>query len=68
MSNSDAYRRKAEELLKWAATTANMAERSKLIDQAVYWHNRAIDAIDEDRPSPHGNSGGKTGPDHAAAG
>jgi hypothetical protein len=32
--------RKAEALLREAAQTVNLAERSRLIDQAVYWHLR----------------------------
>lgn len=37
--------RKAESLLREAAQTANLAERSRLIDQATHWHFRA--------PGPH---------------
>lgn len=33
--------RKADSLLREAAQTANLAERSWLIDQAAHWHFRA---------------------------
>jgi hypothetical protein len=44
MSDSDTYRRRAEALLRKAAETANMRERSELIDQAMHWHMLAMDA------------------------
>ena len=40
------YRRKAEDLLRQATQTANMKERGRLIDEAILWHNRAVDARD----------------------
>ena len=40
------YRRKAEDLLRQATQTANMKERGRFIDEAILWHNRALDARD----------------------
>ena len=50
------YRRMAEEALKRAMATLNMAERSRLLGEAAYWtakakdadNGYAIDAKDED--------------------
>ena len=44
MSDSDIYRRRAEALLHDAAAATNMAERGRLIDEAIHWHNLAMDA------------------------
>lgn len=41
---SEDYRRKAEALLRQASETQNMKERGRLIDEAMHWHNLAIDA------------------------
>ena len=41
MSAADIYRQKAEELLRPATETTNMAERSRLISEAVHWHATA---------------------------
>ena len=51
MSESDDYRRKADRLLSRAAGAANMAERGRLIDEALHWHNIAMGLSDhaEDR-------------------
>lgn len=46
MSDADSYRRKAEALLRQASQTANMKERGRLIDEAMHWHNLALDARD----------------------
>lgn len=45
MSNDD-FRRKADALLQEAAQTSNMRDRSRLIDEAMRWHNMALDAHD----------------------
>ena len=37
------HRRKADVLLRKAAQAENMRERGKLIDEAMYWHNLAVD-------------------------
>ncbi|WP_148216819.1 hypothetical protein [Phenylobacterium zucineum] len=41
---SENYRRKAEALLKEASEATNMKERGRLIDEAMRWHNLAVDA------------------------
>lgn len=46
MADQDTYRRKAEALLLKAAKAANMNERGRLIDEAMHWHNLAMDAHD----------------------
>ena len=43
MSDADHYRRRAERLLSQAAQAENMAERGRLIDEALHWHNLALD-------------------------
>ena len=40
------YRRQAESLLRRAAAAENMAERSRLIDEAARWHMLAFEAAD----------------------
>jgi hypothetical protein len=44
MPDEDEYRAKAEALLRLASTTDNMKQRGELIDQAMHWHNLAMDA------------------------
>lgn len=44
MTDPDVYRRKAEVLLREAAQTSNMKERGRLIDEAMHWHNLALEA------------------------
>ena len=44
MLDRDTYLRKAEALLSRAAHAENMAERSRLIDEALHWHNLALQA------------------------
>lgn len=44
MTDPEIYRRKAEVLLREAAQTTNMLERGRLIDEAMYWHNLALEA------------------------
>jgi hypothetical protein len=43
MSDADEYRRRAERLLSRAAQAENMAERGRLIDEALHWHNLALE-------------------------
>jgi hypothetical protein len=50
MSDEDDYRAKAEALLRLASGADNMKLRGELIDQAMHWHNLALDA--HDRPYP----------------
>lgn len=44
--SEDIYLRKAERLLNEAARATNMKERGRLIDEAMHWHNLAIDKHD----------------------
>jgi hypothetical protein len=44
MSSEDHYRSQAEALLRLAAAADNMRDRGRLIDEAMHWHNRAIEA------------------------
>lgn len=44
--DSDDYRRRAERLLRKATAASNMAERGRLIDEALHWHNLAMDSRD----------------------
>ena len=48
MLEEDEYRAKAEALLRLASGADNMKRRGELIDQAMHWHNLAMDA--HDRP------------------
>lgn len=47
MANEHDYRAKAEALLRQASATDNMKQRGELIDQAMYWHNLAMDAHED---------------------
>jgi hypothetical protein len=51
MSQSDRYKRKADELLQKAALTADAAERSALVEQAAHWHNLALACNHDERRS-----------------
>lgn len=46
MAHEDEYRQRAEALLSLAAGTDNMKERGRLIDEAMHWHNLALDLHD----------------------
>lgn len=46
MPSEDDYRSQAEALLRLAAAADNMRDRSRLIDEAMHWHNRAAEARD----------------------
>lgn len=52
MSSEDHYRSQAEALLRLAAATDNMRDRGRLIDEAMHWHNRAIEAQEDAGGSP----------------
>lgn len=54
MSSEDDYRRQAEALLRLAAATDNMRDRGRLIDEAMHWHNRALEVRDDDGRSRGG--------------
>ena len=55
MSEGEHYRRKAERLLSEAAHAGNMAERGRLIDEALHWHNLALDAAGHPDQRLHDN-------------
>jgi|WetSurMetagenome_2_1015567.scaffolds.fasta_scaffold128886_2 hypothetical protein len=47
MSGQVDYHCRAEALLSQAATAANMVERGRLIDEAMYWHMLALEAAED---------------------
>ncbi|MBW8812391.1 MAG: hypothetical protein JF588_03105 [Caulobacterales bacterium] len=55
MTREDEYRRRAEALLKLAAGADNMKERGRLIDEAMHWHNLALDLHDGELPQANDN-------------
>ncbi len=56
---SEAYRRKAEQLLRLASQEVNMKTRGQLIDEAMHWHNLAIDARDHEDGRLNDNDDGE---------
>jgi hypothetical protein len=46
MPSEEDYRSQAEALLRLAAAADNMRDRSRLIDEAMHWHNRAVEVRD----------------------
>jgi hypothetical protein len=44
MPAEDEYRERAEALLRAAATVRDLAERGRLIDEALHWHRLALAA------------------------
>ncbi len=67
MPDEDEYRAKAEALLRLASAADNMKQRGELIDQAMYWHNLAMDAHDESRFSLNDNEDEDDGAEWARA-
>ncbi len=65
---SELYRRKADTLLQQAAGASNMKERGALIDEALHWHNLALDASDHDDGRANDNGDVDTDSDEAARG
>ena len=55
MSAEDEYRKRAEALLRLAAASDNMRDRGRLIDEAMHWHNLALDAHDHQDSRAHDN-------------
>ncbi len=51
MSSAEYARRKADELLKLATATRDLAERSRLITEATHWHMKAL-AAHSAEPTP----------------
>lgn len=43
MPSEEDFRSQAEALLRLAAATENMRDRGHLIDEAMHWHNRALE-------------------------
>lgn len=60
--SSDQYRAKADALLTQAAQAQNLAERGRLIDEAMSWHTKALNA------AGHGIEPGLLAGDEAALG
>jgi hypothetical protein len=55
MRTEDDCRRRADTLLKLAASSDNMRTRSDLIDQAARWHALALEAHEHDQQAPPGD-------------
>jgi hypothetical protein len=55
MSEGDSYRRRAEALLSRASQATDMAERGRLIDEALHWHKLAMDAAGHPDQGLHDN-------------
>ena len=54
MGEDEAARRKADELLRRAIATKNVAERSRLINEAAHWHMKSLGVSDAENPAPDG--------------
>jgi hypothetical protein len=63
MSAEDEHREKAEALLKAAAATEDLAERGRLIDEALQWHNLALAAHDATARAGRANDNDDVGDD-----
>ncbi|MDB5493810.1 MAG: hypothetical protein JWP86_1147 [Phenylobacterium sp.] len=66
--DSDDYRRRAERFLRQASTTSNMAERGRLIDEALHWHNLAMDSREHQDDQINDNADGEDGESLEASG
>ena len=55
MSEADAFRHKAEALLKKATEARSMADRGRLLDEALHWHELAMDAAGHPDQRLHDN-------------
>jgi hypothetical protein len=58
VSYQDDCRRKSEDLLSAAAQAANMKDRSRLIDEAAYWHNQALEEDEPEADKPQDGGAG----------
>ena len=67
MSEADHFRRKAERLLQEAGAAENMRERGRLIDEAMHWHNLAMDASGHPDMRLHNNDDEHDGQNAAQA-
>jgi len=68
MSESDDYRRKADQLLSRAAQAENMAERGRLIDEALHWHNIAMGLTEHAQDRLNDNQDDDLGEEQSASG
>ena len=62
--SADQHRAQAEALLRLAALSDSIRDRAQLIDEAAYWHDRALDEIDyaaEPDPGDRGDGRGADG-------
>lgn len=58
MAKGDAYRKRADELLRLATAASSLSERSRLIGEAVRWHMMAGDAEQAGGAEQAGEPGG----------
>lgn len=64
MTLAEEHQRRADALLRLATAADNMRDRSRLIQEAVAWHNLAIEADEERTGSvgPRESAGPAPGP------
>ncbi len=55
MRDGEHFRQRAEELLKQSLAAKGLHERGQLLHQAVYWHDKAIEA--QEQPGPQIDDG-----------
>lgn len=58
MADGVLYHRKAAEILRRASETTDVLERGRLIDEALHWHNLAMDAAGHTDGKLNDNSDG----------
>jgi hypothetical protein len=56
MADAEHCRRKAEALLIEASRATNLKERARYIDEAMHWHNLALDAHEHRGGRPNDNA------------
>lgn len=66
--SQDAYTRKAEELLNRAAQAENMKERGRLIDEAMHFHNLAVEVYAHSTAHANDDEGNEGELDYEALG
>ena len=54
MSGFETFQKRADELLRKATATHDLAERSRLITKAAHWHMKAAEAHGRGQVSPPG--------------
>jgi hypothetical protein len=58
--SADQHRTQAKALLRLAALSDSIRDRAQLIDEAAYWHDRALDEIDYSaEPDPDARGEGR---------